>query len=347
MRLSPVLPADRIDVKTVVVFQGGGALGAFAAGAWSALARRPELVGTLVAVAGTSIGAVTAAAIARHHAAPDAGAEALLALWRERIATPSVPFVARWPGDSLTGNASAEHWNGFMTGMLVGTRQLFAAAWPAWQPLSGLARLQQPLHDRRAMWSLFETEFASHSAADGGPMLAVAAVDVMSGELVLFDSQTGDVTARHLAASSAVPLQFDPVEIGEQLFWDGDLTRDSLMPPLFRRLLSTGRVRADEPIRLVTVELFPRPLAGRPSTGVEIAYRVLNLMQLDKLVPPAVDGLVVAEHVRIVRDALPEDGVSGQFDYSPERVERLIEQGRAAAEQALASRVEPAAAMAG
>ena len=33
---------------------------------------------------------------------------------------------------------------------------------------------------------------------------------------------------------------------------------------------------------------------------------------------------------------MPEDGVSGQFDYSPSRIERLIAQGRDAAEQALA-----------
>ena len=30
-----------------------------------------------------------------------------------------------------------------------------------------------------------------------------------------------------------------------------------------------------------------------------------------------------------------EDGVSGQFDYSPQRIERLIEQGRQAAQRAI------------
>src|SRR5215203_5228969 len=50
-------------MKTVVVFQGGGALGAFGAGAWQALADEIDSE-QLVAVAGASIGAINAAVVA-------------------------------------------------------------------------------------------------------------------------------------------------------------------------------------------------------------------------------------------------------------------------------------------
>jgi NTE family protein len=199
-----------------------------------------------------------------------------------------------------------------------------------------LARLEQPLHDRRAMWELLEQELRRYPAAGSrGPLLAVGSVDVMSGELVVFDSDRAPLTARHLAASSALPLLFEPVEIDERLYWDGDITRESVLPPLLRRLLESERLERDEALRLVTIEQFPRRLAAVPKSGAEIAYRAVNLLQLGKLEPPALDGIRIEAWQRVVREPLPEDGVSGQFDYSPQRIERLIEQGRQAAQRAI------------
>lgn len=316
-------------MKTVVVFQGGGALGAFGAGAWQALSGQPGVRdGPLVAVAGVSIGALAAATVAYHHQAPDGGAQALASLWLDRIATPSWPFFGPLPWPVGPSAATADHWNGFITGVTLGNRGLFAARWPQWQPLSGLARLQQPLHDRRAMWQMLEERFPAYASTPGGaPLLATAAVDLMSGELRLFDSDSSPVMARHLAASSAIPLLFDPVEIDGRLYWDGEVTRDSMLPPLLARLLRSGRLVAAEPVQLVTVELFPRPLAAPPCSGAEICYRALNLLQLGKLDPPALDGLRIGRLRRIVREPLPEDGVSGQFDYSYRRIRRLMAEG--------------------
>jgi len=166
-------------------------------------------------------------------------------------------------------------------------------------------------------------------------MLAVGSVDLMSGRLSLFDSDSAPVEPRHLAASSAIPLVFEPVSIEGRLHWDGEITRDSLLPLLFARLRETGRVKAGEPVRLVSIEGFTREIAAVPETGVELSFRAISLLQLDKLAPPPDAGVEVAQWLRIGRDPLPEDGVSGQFDYSPRRIERLIEQGRDAARRAL------------
>jgi NTE family protein len=323
-------------MKTVVVFQGGGALGAFSVGAWQKLALSPEILGgPVIAVAGASIGAVNAAAVAYNFEA-DAGALALEALWRDRMSTPSFPFFGLLPTPVPPTPADAENWNGFMTGVLFGNPNLYTARWPHWQPLSALARLQQPLHDRSAMLRLLEEHFPLYASAAGdGPMLAAAAVDVLSGDLRLFDSDSAPLTARHLAASSAIPLLFDPIIIDDRLYWDGEITRDSMLPVLLARLLEVGRLERNESLQLVTIESMPRALVAPPESGAEIVYRALNLLQVGKLDPPEVDGVRIARVRRVVREPQPEDGVSGQFDYSPRRIDELIEAGREAAQRTL------------
>lgn len=323
-------------MKTVIVFQGGGALGAFGAGAWQVLvdALHPE---SIVALAGASIGALNAAAALRALSETGSGprrSDALVNLWRERIATPSWPFGEPPPWLQSPGGEAAADWSGVLTGLLLGCRGLHQASWPAWQPGSGLDRLQQPLHERSAMLSLLDTLCPPAADAASSPVLAVAAVDIMNGELVLFDTAAGGFGPEHLAASSAMPLMFEPQRIADRLYWDGEVTRDSMLPALMQRLHECGRLQRDEACQLVTIEQFPRAMVALPRAGMEIVYRVISLMQLGKLDTPAVEGVRVARHLRVCRPPLPEDGVSGQFDYSPRRIERLIEQGKAAAAQA-------------
>lgn len=327
-------------MKTILVFQGGGALGAFAAGAWQALAESSATApGTLTAVAGSSIGALNAAVVAHHLRDPDRGAQAMSELWLGSLATPSLPFFGPWPVPVAPSGALANHWNGLLTGLLVGNRGLSLAAWAGWQPAAGLWRLQQPLHDRRSMHALLQREFPSYSSEPdtSQPMLAAVSVDVMAGTLRLFDSDAQAITPVELAASSALPLLFDPVEIDGRLYWDGDVSRDSPLPLLLDTLQARGRLAADEAVLLITVEPMARALAARPQSSAEIAYRALTLLQVDKLSLPIGDASRAITHCRIQREPWPEDGVSGQMDFSPERLVRLMVQGRSAAEAALAA----------
>ncbi len=56
-----------MSTKTILIFQGGGALGAYECGAYQALA--PHL-DNLAVVAGTSIGAINSSLIASHYQTP-------------------------------------------------------------------------------------------------------------------------------------------------------------------------------------------------------------------------------------------------------------------------------------
>jgi predicted acylesterase/phospholipase RssA len=321
-------------MKTLVVFQGGGALGAFGCGAWMSVAPWLRARGDrVIALAGTSIGAINAAVLARHLDRTDAGVQALLHLWRNTIATPSFPFFGLAVGTS--GHAArVRAWNGLLTGLLCGTRGLYRPQPLHWLPWASLRRLEFPLYDRDATWQLLEREVGRYaSLAASQPLLAAGAVDIQTGALRIFDSDEAPLGPPQLAASSATPLLFEAVALDGQRYWDGDMTRDSLLPPLLQRLSATQRVREGEALQLVSIEPFPRPLAELPMSGLELSWRLRDLFQVDKLTPPALPG--VKRWIRVTRSPLPQDGISSELDYSPARLEALITQGQDAARAAL------------
>src|SRR5262245_48537796 len=88
-----------MSTNTILVLQGGGALGAYECGVYKALIPHFEREGySLSVVAGTSIGAINASVIAsRYREDRDRGVGALEELWTERLATPSVPFFPPLP----------------------------------------------------------------------------------------------------------------------------------------------------------------------------------------------------------------------------------------------------------
>ena len=93
------MPTIATDVRTGIVLQGGGALGAYEFGVLKALyEQRPGFKPTVVT--GTSIGAITAAVLVGAKGDP---IEALDRLWREKLPVPCASFgffdpTPWWPG---------------------------------------------------------------------------------------------------------------------------------------------------------------------------------------------------------------------------------------------------------
>lgn len=323
-------------MNVIVMFGGGGALGAFDCGVWNVLAPVLRDRGArLIGVGGASVGAINAACLARHGNDLRAGAAALEALWCAQLATPSFPF-AGW-----FGGHEQHRWNGLLTGLLLGNRALYRSHSPHWNPLAGLNRREQPLMDRSAMWQWIDTHIGAVRTAPGDdPLLCVAAVDVLAGELVLFDSARAAITAEHLAASSAIPLLFEPVTIDGRLYWDGDITRESMLPAMLDRLRGSGRLATDtgEQTVLISIDHMPRRAARVPRSDVELVHRALELLLQGKAAVD-VDELDGVTHViEIAREPMEHDAISGQFDYSPERIRELVEQGQRQAERAWTAR---------
>ncbi|MCB2034159.1 MAG: patatin-like phospholipase family protein, partial [Ottowia sp.] len=195
---------------TALVLQGGGALGAYQAGAYEALATRAHEVGW---VAGISIGAINAALIAGNP--PARRLERLRAFW-EQV--------------SLALPVSA---SGTVLEPLRGWWDDAMALWGAWRGVPGFF---QP----RPWWawwpqppaSLYDTaplratlgELVDFDLLNDGPVrLSIGAVDVQSGNFAYFDNRHERIGPEHVLASGALPPGFGAVQIGERWYWDGGL----------------------------------------------------------------------------------------------------------------------------
>jgi NTE family protein len=308
-------------------------LGAFGCGAWLAVApwlreHRHELVG----IAGASIGALNGAVVACHARSADLGAAELERLWRVRIAAPSsLALAPRWPGpigDELRA------WSGWWSGLALGNPALFTPIYAHWHPLAALQRAVLPLYSQRRMQRLLGdivgTGYASPDEAM--PLFAVAATDVLSGGLCVFMSDDRPIDTAVLSASAAIPLMFEPIAIDGRLYCDGEVNRHSPISAFIHALRASGRVDPQEPLQLITIGQFSRMADHRPRTSHELLDRSLHLLLADKL---AAEPIGPGHRIDIKRGPEPHEGISGQFDYSAERIGALIASGRSAADVCL------------
>lgn len=211
---------------TALVLQGGGALGAYQAGAFEALAARAQAIDW---VAGVSIGAINAALIAGNP--PQRRVERLRAFW-ERVSL-SFGAVAAVRGDNPARqalNAGAALW-----GVMLGVPGFFSPRpWWEWWP--------QPPASVYDTAPLRETllELVDFDRLNDGPMrFSVDAVDVETGNLVHFDSGNLRIGPEHVMASGALPPGFPAIAIDGRHYWDGGLVSNT---PLARVMEQIKRV---------------------------------------------------------------------------------------------------------
>jgi NTE family protein len=233
-----------------LVLQGGGALGAYQAGVFQAFAEvdlEPDWL------AGISIGAFNAAIIAGNP--PRARVEKLRQFW-EIITEPYVPHWARlpWPAampqassstapqvggflelagefvPALKGDTARSLLNQWAAGRVLfnGTPGFFALRpvtpwfWP------GSSARATSYYDTTDLKSTLE-RLIDFDRINNGPMrLSVGAVNVRTGNLVSFDTKSGDrIRPEHIMASGALPPAFPAVEIDGEHYWDGGLVSNT------------------------------------------------------------------------------------------------------------------------
>jgi len=197
--------------QIVLVFQGGGALGAYQAGVYQALHEagiEPDWI------IGTSIGAINASLIAGN-AAPDR-LPRLEEFWR-RVADRSF-----WHGSSLwpASVPALSYWRALGYGIpgffepnpaaLLGPHARLGADRAGYYSTAPLERTLLELVD----FSL---------ASSGGPRLTVGAAHVRSSRMRYFDSRDGEIGVKHVMASGALPPAFPPIRIDGELYWDGGI----------------------------------------------------------------------------------------------------------------------------
>ena len=240
----------------VLVLSGGNALGAYHLGVWNALDAAGVAPGWLV---GTSIGAVNAAIIAGNPA--ERRAAALQRFWDGVAvfdATAALPPAIRGPAQYAQALSSR----------VLGRPPLFTLRPPDLTGPSPKSSLFDtgPMH--RLLCELVDVERLN----SGMPRVSVVAVDLESGEQVVFDTAREPIGLNHIMASAAVIPDFPAVEIDGRLLVDGGFAAN--LP--IGLALEEG-LRGDERLTCFAADLFPLA-APLPNGMLQLAQRQSDLI---------------------------------------------------------------------
>jgi NTE family protein len=207
-----------------LLLQGGGALGAYQAGVYQALAEadlHPDWV------AGISIGAINSAIIAGNP--PEQRVAKLRAFWEGITANPLFDWTAAIDHLTPKGDVARSFFN------------QMSAAWALVGGATGFFSLRQPVPWLQPAGCLDATSFyetkllkttleqlVDFDRINSGEMrFSVGAVNVRSGNLVRFDNATRTICPEHVMASGSLPPGFPPVEIDGECYWDGGLVSNT------------------------------------------------------------------------------------------------------------------------
>lgn len=245
--------------QDVLVLQGGGALGAYQAGAFEALfdsGRRTAWV------AGVSIGAINAALIAGNP--PERRVERLRAFWDLASSggntAPFLPgLMPRGVYNELSAAATmAQGVPGFFS-----PRFPPAAMMPAGSPGAGSFYDTAPLRETLL-------ELADFDYLNAGPVrFCTGAVNVETGNMTWFDSARQTITPEHVMASGALPPGFPAIEIEGAFYWDGGLVSNTPLQYVFDE-------RADDDLCIFQVDLFSAR-GKMPASVWDIEARVKDI----------------------------------------------------------------------
>jgi NTE family protein len=203
--------------QSVLVLQGGGALGAYQAGVYEGMAERGFAPNW---VTGVSIGAINAALIAGNP--PERRLERLRAFW-DGVSS-GLPLVMPAYLDPL--RLALNQFSAMAT-TTFGVPGFFAPRVPPpyLEPDGSPEALSfydtSPL--RGTLEELVDFELINRKTV----RLAVGAVDVQTGNSVYFDSQNQPIGPEHIMASGALPPGLPPIVIDGKHYWDGGIVSNS------------------------------------------------------------------------------------------------------------------------
>jgi NTE family protein len=247
--------------RVALVLQGGGALGAYQAGVYEALAQahcEPNWI------SGVSIGAINASIIAGNP--PEKRLQALESFWttvsgrKIWLQTPEGDFFR-----DLRNQTSAA-----MT-MMLGQPGFFNPRWqsPWFAPVGAPSAISY--YDTSDLKATLEALIDFDLLNNGRKRLSVGAVNVRTGNFIYFDSGKIRIGPEHIMASGALPPAFPPIEIDGEYYWDGGLVSNTPLQYLLDQDPSESSL-------VFQVDLFsargvlPRQMADVLARQKDIAY---------------------------------------------------------------------------
>lgn len=231
-----------------LALQGGGSHGAFTWGVLDRLLEEPWL--RIVAISGTSAGAMNAAVLADGWT--DGGAEgaraALDAYWQRVSRAAAFSPLQRTLVDRLLGRWTLDSSPVFVAMDLM-TR--------VFSPYDLNPRGFNPLRDILAE----SIDFAR--LARSSIKLFITATNVHTGRGRIF--RNAEITADVLLASACLPTMFQAIEIDGEPYWDGGFAGNPTITPL---------VRESDAHDSILVQINPRERPNTPRTAAEILNRL-------------------------------------------------------------------------
>ncbi len=248
--------------QIVLVFQGGGALGAYQAGVYEALHEAGVEPDWII---GTSIGAINAALISGN--APGRRLDALREFWRRTAQQET------WPSWFFSPLApSLAYWRTLCSGIAGFFEPNFSAFCSAHAPLGvdaagyySTAPLERTLRD------LVDFDIVARNR----PRLTVGAAHVCTSRMRYFDSRDLRLDVKHIVASGALPPAFPAVRIDDELYWDGGILSNTPTEAIFD----------DNPRRnslIFAVHLW-NPVGSEPGTIWEVFHRQKDIQYSSRI----------------------------------------------------------------
>ena len=326
--------------QTVLVLQGGGALGAYQVGVYEALAEagvEPDWV------VGTSIGAINAGLIAG--SPKGERIDRLCEFWKRVEHGPGLSqFMPPWMG-AAARNAVA------VTSGVPSFFQPHAAAFLS--PHLPLGPDAAGYYTTHPLMETLEELIDFDQINSGDVRLTVGASNVSTSEMVYFDSREMDLDVRHIMASGALPPAFPAVRIDGNLYWDGGILSNTPVEVVFddnpRRdslvfAVHIWNPHGPEPRSIWEVMNRQKDLQYSSRSNTHIArqrqlHRLRHIIaELGSMVPEAARNNAVAEMkgygctttmhvVRLLAPALEYEDHAKDIDFSPEGIRQRREAG--------------------
>jgi NTE family protein len=215
--LSERPPFERI----ALILQGGGALGAYQAGVYQALAEanlHPDWV------AGISIGAINSALIAGNP--PEKRVDRLRAFWETVSARPfGVPYLPLEGRDEFSHRLV--HQVSSLGALIGGAPGFFQPRIPPPFLYPNGAPEALSYFDVTPLRATLERLVDFELINAGATRLSVGAVNVRSGNFVYFDNTSHQICPEQVMASGSLPPGFPPTEIEGEYYWDGGLVSNT------------------------------------------------------------------------------------------------------------------------
>jgi NTE family protein len=243
----------KLPGQVVLVFQGGGALGSYQAGVYQALHEADIEPDWII---GTSIGAINASLIAGNRR--DDRIPKLREFWKRVESHPRCDFS----GLSTGVSDALSNWSTLVGGIPAFFKPNYLAHWGMEFPIgSDHAGYYSTMPLEKTLLELVDFERVNRE----GPRFTVGAAHVRTSQMRYFDSQTSDISVRHVLASGALPPAFPAIRIDGELYWDGGVLSNT----------PTEIVFDDNPRRdaLIFAAHMWNPVGPEPGSIWEVLHR--------------------------------------------------------------------------